>query len=161
MEAKTLKKTKKDKPSSMPMWIQKSMGKKFYRFGLDSEEQPCMLAPMLSGTPETQPQAYALFSPIEHVHKECPLTLLISGEHDIIVFAKAVRQLGERLTENGVPALLHILPQTDYAFDLILPKISPSAHNAYYYIEGFLALLENKQNDIIEEKFSNREMSTR
>ena len=36
---------------------------------------------------------------------------------------------------------MHILPQTDHAFDLILPKISPSAHNAIYDVERFLALM--------------------
>ena len=30
--------------------------------------------------------------------------------------------------------------KTDHAFDLILPKISPSAHNAIYDVERFLAL---------------------
>ena len=35
---------------------------------------------------------------------------------------------------------MHILPQTDHAFDLILPNISPSAHNAIYDVERFLAL---------------------
>lgn len=35
---------------------------------------------------------------------------------------------------------MHLLPQTDHAFDLILPKISPSAHNAIYDVERFLSL---------------------
>jgi hypothetical protein len=35
---------------------------------------------------------------------------------------------------------MHILPQTDHAFDLMLPKISPSAHTAVYDMERFLAL---------------------
>jgi hypothetical protein len=33
-----------------------------------------------------------------------------------------------------------MLPQVDHGFDLFLPKISPSAHVAYYDIERFLAL---------------------
>jgi hypothetical protein len=35
---------------------------------------------------------------------------------------------------------MHVLPQTDHAFDLILPKISPSAHSAFFDVERFLAL---------------------
>jgi hypothetical protein len=35
---------------------------------------------------------------------------------------------------------MHILPQTDHAFDLILPKISPSAQNSISDVERFLAL---------------------
>jgi acetyl esterase/lipase len=50
------------------------------------------------------------------------------------------RLLHDRLVEKNVPVVMHILPQTDHAFDLILPKISPSAHNAIYDIERFLAL---------------------
>jgi hypothetical protein len=42
--------------------------------------------------------------------------------------------------QEKVPTIMHILPQTDHAFDLILPKISPSAHNAIYDVERFLAL---------------------
>jgi hypothetical protein len=40
-----------------------------------------------------------------------------------------------------VPAAIHILPQTDHGFDLIMPNISPSAHNAIYDVERFLALM--------------------
>ncbi len=53
---------------------------------------------------------------------------------------KTTRFLHTRLLEEKVPAVMHILPQTDHAFDLILPKISPSAHNAFYDVERFLAL---------------------
>ncbi len=52
----------------------------------------------------------------------------------------AARILHSRLVEEKVPAVMHILPQTDHAFDLVLPRISPSAHNAMYDIERFLAL---------------------
>jgi len=45
------------------------------------------------------------------------------------------------LKQAGVPAIMHLIPQTDHAFDLILPKISPSAHNAIYDVERFLALI--------------------
>jgi acetyl esterase/lipase len=53
---------------------------------------------------------------------------------------KTTRFLPTRLAEEKVPTVMHILPQTDHAFDLILPKISPSAHTAIYDVERFLAL---------------------
>ena len=34
-----------------------------------------------------------------------------------------------------------ILLQTDHAFDLVLPKISPPAHTSYHDVERFLALM--------------------
>ena len=55
------------------------------------------------------------------------------------------------LVKEKVPTVMHILPQTDHAFDHILPKISPSAHNAFYDMERFLALIET-----INEESGNR-----
>jgi hypothetical protein len=34
-----------------------------------------------------------------------------------------------------------LFPQTDHAFDLVLPRWSPSAQSALYEIERFLALM--------------------
>jgi acetyl esterase/lipase len=48
------------------------------------------------------------------------------------------------LLEEKVPSVMHILPQTDHAFDLIMPNISPSAHTAIYDVERFLALRVRK-----------------
>jgi acetyl esterase/lipase len=135
----------KGESSGMPSWVQKSMSKDLHRLGFDKKEEPGMLAPILGGNPDEKPEAYAMFSPIAHVHKECPATLLINGEQDILAPVKAIRHLYSRLKEVAVPVVLHVLPQTDHAFDLILSKISPSAHNAMYDVERFLALLVWKQ----------------
>jgi acetyl esterase/lipase len=53
---------------------------------------------------------------------------------------KTTRLMHAHLMEEKVPSVMHILPQTDHAFDLILPNISPSAHTAIYDVERFLAL---------------------
>lgn len=144
---------KKGEDSGMPAWVQKSMGKDLHRLGFDKEAEPGMLKPMLGGSPDEKREIYSLFSPINYVHKDCPATLLINGEQDILSSVKTVRFLYSRLREVGVPVVLHVLPQTDHAFDLILPKISPSAHNAIYDVERFLALMaEEKQN--VENKTS-------
>lgn len=134
-------KTKKEDVFNMPPWVQKRMGNQIHRLGFDKDVDPGMLAPMLGGTPTEKPEAYAQFSPITHVHKGCPKTMLVQGEYDIIVSAKATRELYKRLTAKGVSTVLHLIPQTDHAFDLVLPRISPSAHNGIYDVERFLSLL--------------------
>jgi hypothetical protein len=43
---------------------------------------------------------------------------------------------------GGCACILHVeYPQTEHAFDLILPQISPPAQAALYETERFLALL--------------------
>jgi acetyl esterase/lipase len=143
---------KKGESSGMPAWVQKSMSKDFHRLGFDKEEEPGMLTPILGGNPEEKPEAYAMFSPVTHVHKDCPATLFIHDEQDILAPVKATRHLYSKLKEVGVPVVLHVLPQTDHAFDLILPKLSPSAHNAYYDVERFLALQVDDKNKQIPQK---------
>jgi acetyl esterase/lipase len=147
-----LSQKKKGKSSGMPAWVQKSMGKDFHRLGFDKDAEPGMLIPILAGNPDEKLEAYATFSPITQVHKNCPATLLVNGEQDILAPVKAVRHLYSGLKEVGVPVVMHILPQTDHAFDLILPKISPSAHNAYYDVERFLALQVNNVNQVVPQK---------
>lgn len=132
---------KKKAPTQMPEWVKKSMGKEYYRLKFDKGfVNAGAFAPLMGGHPDEHPEAYALFSPVSHVHSGCPPTLLIHGEHDLMAPAKTTRFLHTRLVEEKVPAAMHILPQTDHAFDLILPKINPSAHNAFYDVERFLAL---------------------
>jgi acetyl esterase/lipase len=130
-------------PSAMPSWIKKKMGKNYYRMGLDKMErglQPGILAPMFGGHPEEKREVYSLFSPITHVHPGCPPIFILQGEHDLITSAKSTRVFFKKLKQARVPAVMHIVPQVDHGFDLFLPKLSPSAHVAYYEIERFLSL---------------------
>lgn len=135
------KKPKTDEEEGTPPWLRKRMGENFHRLGFDKKVEPGMLEGILGVTPEDDPERYALFSPVTHADAACPPTLQISGRHDIIIPEEGVRRLHLRLAEAGVPAALHMVPQVDHAFDLILPKTSPSAHNAYYDLERFLALM--------------------
>jgi acetyl esterase/lipase len=82
-----------------------------------------------------------LFSPISHIHKDCPATFIIHGKHDCLAPVTAIRELYSGLKHVGVPVAMHLLPQTDHAFDLIIPKVSPSAHNAIYDVERFLGMM--------------------
>jgi len=135
-------KPKKAVPAQMPDWIIKGMGKEFYRLGMDKGfVNAGALAPLLGGHPDECPETYALFSPVTHVHPGCPPTLLLHGEHDVMAPVKAVRFLHSCLVKEKVPAVIHILPETDHAFDLVIPNISPASHNAIYDVERFLALI--------------------
>lgn len=117
------------------------MGKEYYRLGFDKGFVNAGNLPLLlGGHPDECPQAYVRFSPVSHVHPGCPPTLLIHGEHDLMAPVRSTRFLYRRLQEEKVKSVLHILPQTDHAFDLVLPKISSAAHNAIYDVERFLAM---------------------
>lgn len=52
-----------------------------------------------------------------------------------------MRTLARKLEDAGVPVVLVEYPQTEHAFDLILPEISPVAQAALYEVERFLALV--------------------
>jgi len=135
---------KKPVPTQMPAWMVKSLGSEYHRLGFDKGfVNAGAFAPLMGGHPDECPEIYARYSPVTHVHTHCPPTLLIHGEHDIMAPVKSTHDLYERLVKEKVPAVLHILPQTDHAFDLQLPKISPSVHNAFYDVERFLALHAN------------------
>jgi acetyl esterase/lipase len=67
--------------------------------------------------------------------------LLLQGADDFIVSAETVGLLADDLRQAGVPVVHVEYPQTDHAFDLILPQISPPAQAALYETERFLALL--------------------
>ena len=132
---------KNGKRRGMPSWMKKSMGKDFHRLGLDKNVEPGMLSPMFGGSPEENPEPYLLFSPITHINSVCPSTLILHGEQDILAPVEAIRRLYTQLKKSGVPVVMHLIPQTDHAFDLIFPKFSPSAQNAIYDVERFLAVM--------------------
>jgi acetyl esterase/lipase len=126
----------------------KAIGKDYHRLGFDQDfAKVGTLAPLLGGHPDECPERYALLSPNSHVHTGCPPTLLIHGEHDIMAPISTTRYLYTRLAEEKVPVVMHILPQTDHAFDLAFPNIAPAAHNAIYDVERFMALMANPDRD--------------
>lgn len=139
-------KPKKAAPMQFPKWLIKVMGKAFYRFHFDKDFADAgMFAVLLGGHPDECPEKYAFYSPLTHVSPQSPPTLLLYGEHDTLVPIKSARTLFTRLVAEKVKTVMHILPQTDHAFDLAIPNISPTTHNAIYDGERFLALLANQQ----------------
>lgn len=97
---------------------------------------------LLGGHVNEIPDVYDLASPVTHVHPSCPPTLLIQGEHDIVTPIAATRAIYDKLVSMGVPAVNVVFPCTDHAFDLVLPRVSPSSQSALYDVDRFLALLE-------------------
>jgi len=107
----------------------------------DQTVHKAMMEGLLGGAPEEAPEAYRLFSPMEHVGPHCPPTLLLQGEYDPITSAVAVHKMARMLRNAGVPTVYVEYPKTEHAFDLILPQISPPAQAALYEVDRFLALL--------------------
>ncbi|MDY7078101.1 MAG: alpha/beta hydrolase [Chloroflexota bacterium] len=100
-----------------------------------------MLPSLLGGTPDEAPELYHLGSPINHVGPHCPPTLLLQGAHDTIGMLPDVHRLHRALRRAGATAVYVEFPDTDHAFDLILPKWAPVAQAATYDTERFLALM--------------------
>lgn len=99
------------------------------------------LAEMVGGDPDEILETCRLLSPIQHVDKQCPPTLLLQGSDDCLVLTQDVRRLQRELQTADVPVVMVEFPHTEHAFDLLLPQISPVAQAATYDVERFLALL--------------------
>ncbi|MHB1132817.1 MAG: alpha/beta hydrolase fold domain-containing protein [Chloroflexota bacterium] len=99
-------------------------------------------AQFLGGRPQEWPDLYRLVSPITHVGPQLPPTLQFMGEHDVYCGGNtAARDLHQALRAAGVPSLYVELPQTDHAYDMFLPNISPAAQTSLYDVDRFLALM--------------------
>jgi acetyl esterase/lipase len=144
----------KNRPSAMDRWVLNLMGNDYHRLGFDKGSGLGLLPDILGCHPDECPEVYAYFSPITHIHKGCPPTLIIQGEHDLIAPVIAARRMYKRLDEADVSTVMCLLPQTDHAFDLALPRISPVAHTAFYVVERFLAVQANRLNPSLQEKTS-------
>lgn len=96
---------------------------------------------MLGGIPDDLPEKCELLSPIQHIKKECPPTLLLIGRDNVFGLAPPVRRFHQALQKAVVPAILVEYLHTEHGFDLILSKISPVAQAATRNVERFLALL--------------------
>jgi acetyl esterase/lipase len=99
-------------------------------------------AQFTGGQREDWPELYRRVSPITHVGPDAPPTLQFVGEHDVYVSrGGSILALHRRLQAAGVPSVYVELPQTDHAFDMLLPELSPAAQAAMYDVDRFLALM--------------------
>jgi len=99
------------------------------------------LSSLVGGPLADIPDMYRLISPITYVDDGCPPTLLLHGTHDFLVDHEAVKRLHRALRLAGVPVVHIALPGCEHSFESILPRVSPAAQTAVYYMERFLALL--------------------
>ncbi|MCA9951256.1 MAG: alpha/beta hydrolase [Anaerolineales bacterium] len=102
-----------------------------------------LLADVVGGLPAEVPEAYRLTSPITYVGPHCPPTLLIQNTHDFSGMMPEVMGLAQALRVADVPVVYVELPNTEHAFDLVWPQISPAAQSAFYDVDRFLALMVN------------------
>lgn len=98
-----------------------------------------LVSNLMGGEAAEMAEAYAAGSPMQHVGPHCPPTLLFQGEIDPFVCVEDAGRLYRALQEAGAPVVYVALPQTNHAFDLIMPRWSPAARAALYDTERFLA----------------------
>ena len=84
------------------------------------------VAQLLGAEPAKQPDLYQQLSPAACVGPHCPPTLLLQGAADIFGMSRSVRQVHQMLAGAGVLAMLVEFPNTDHAFDLVLPRLTLS-----------------------------------
>jgi acetyl esterase/lipase len=96
-----------------------------------------ILETYLKGTPDTAFARYLEASPITHVTRRVPPSLLVYGARDHIVAPRFGRELDTRLRDAGAPSVLLEIPWAEHAFDAIPNGVSGQI--ALYYTERFLA----------------------
>jgi acetyl esterase/lipase len=72
------------------------------------------------GTPESHQLAYQALSPLAHVTRETPPTLLIHGARDQVVPFSQSRRLAESLAAHAVAHDLLVLPWAGHGFDFVI-----------------------------------------
>ena len=77
------------------------------------------VANYLGGTPAEQPERYRLMSPIAHVTRQSPPTLLIHGAGDNYVPVENTFFMDRQLTVAGVRHEVLIVPYAEHGFDFI------------------------------------------
>jgi acetyl esterase/lipase len=91
----------------------------------------------IGGTPDDALSRYRDASPITHVDRVLPPTLLVYAAHDHVVEARFGSILQQRLHATGTTSVLLEIPWAEHGFDAVTG--GPSAQLALYYTERFLA----------------------
>ncbi len=95
-----------------------------------------ILRAYLGGTPEQRMSAYVAASPLSHVRRGLPPTLLIAGGRDELVSLDFQHELRAALMANGVPVVALDLPWSNHAFDVVANGVGGQL--ARYYTQRFL-----------------------
>jgi acetyl esterase/lipase len=96
-----------------------------------------VLQTFLGGTPEQVPEQYRRASPITHVRRSLPPTLLVYGRRDHLVKPEFGRTLHQQLRDAGNSAVFLEIPWAEHAFDAVFHGLGNQL--ALYYTERFLA----------------------
>ena len=91
----------------------------------------------IGGTLDARYDGFAAASPISHVDRAMPPTLIIQGARDHIVEARYSRALHDRLAATGTSVAYLEIPWAEHAFDEVFN--GPSSQLSLYYVERFLA----------------------
>jgi acetyl esterase/lipase len=103
----------------------------------DMLRSPTLMRQLLGGPPDRERAAYESASPIFHVTRDAPPTLLLHGVNDSIAWHRHSERLAERLAANGVPHLNLLLPWATHAFDFNLR--GPGGQLTRYALAWYLA----------------------
>lgn len=99
------------------------------------------IAGLFGGTVAETPEQYDLLSPLQHINNDSPPTMLIHGTHDLMVDFCEAERLYFTLRDHDVPTIFIPLPSCNHSFESVLPRVSPSAQTAAFYMERFIALM--------------------
>ena len=75
-------------------------------------------SPLFEGSPDDQPAQWKLASPVSHVSRSSPPTLILHGTKDTTVDRGQSDELAARLKEAGVEHRLFIVEDAGHTFDL-------------------------------------------
>ena len=117
------------------------LGQTLQRHFADQHTLTKGIAGLMGGSVAEIPEQYQWVSPIHHVHGSAPPTMLIYGTHDLMIDFKAAEQFYRTLREHDVSAIFMPMPRCNHSFESVLPRLSPSAQTAAFYMERFIALM--------------------
>ncbi len=106
------------------------------------------VAGLTGGLPEAVPEIYELGTVDTHIGPHCPPTLLLQGEHDLLIDPARIRQTHEKLLAAGVQSIYVEFARAAHNFDVAPGMWSPAAQAATYDVERFLALLAGDDHTI-------------
>lgn len=103
----------------------------------DVLDSPRLLRQYLAGTPETAPENYRTASAIDLARPGGPLTLLVHGRRDVLVWELQSRRFAAHLNRQTIPHLFLDLPWATHALDY--PWHGPSSQLLRPTLDAFLA----------------------
>lgn len=95
------------------------------------------LVKLTGGAPDELPSVYADASPVEFCRDNLPLTLIVQGEKDNLVYPTHGELLMQRLRKTNTRAVMLRLPWARHGFDALMSGLG--AQLAQYSMDRFLA----------------------